>query len=160
MTFLSFADGRKASDYCQLGAPVGLLINDVINDSIYHPITWIPHKSKEAVKSVPAPEILASSEAMDEMKAFNHAFKQLLNVDILSQLCANSKDLFTYLSTRNNSIDRSIRNVVSCILHGFHMSCVDNIIWIPGNINLADMLTKPDISLTGVLQLTLFTDRL
>ena len=32
--------------------------------------------------------------------------------------------------------------------------------WIPGNINLADPLTKKESSITDALQLTLFTGRM
>lgn len=40
------------------------------------------------------------------------------------------------------------------------MGCVDYAIRAPGKIDLADVLTKPDSSLTGLLQLIPYTGRL
>ena len=72
----------------------------------------------------------------------------------------DSRDLFTSLSTQRNSIDRSIRSDVACIRYEFQVGSVDLITWVPGKLNLADVLTKPDSPLTDVLQLTLYTGRI
>lgn len=160
LTVLAFADASKSSENGQLGVLVGLLLGEMKMGSIFHPISWNSHKSKRPVKSVPAAEILATSEAIDESKMIAHAYMELLNLNVPVHVCVDSKDLFTSLSTQRNSIDRSIRSDVACIRHEFQVGNVDEISWIPGKLNLADVLTKPDSPLTDMLQLTLFTGRL
>lgn len=76
------------------------------------------------------------------------------------QLCVDSKDIFTSLSSKLNSIDRSIQSDVAFIWFEIHVGPVDKIKWIPGRLNLADVLTKPDIPLTGLLRLALYTSKL
>lgn len=129
-------------------------------DSIYHASSWISHKSKRLVKSVPAAEILAATEGIDEGKMIAQAYSEILGFDIKLRLCVDSKDLFTSLSTQRNSIDRSIRGDVGCIRFEFQTGAVDKISWIPGNLNLADPLTKKDSQLTDLLQLSLFSGKL
>lgn len=81
-------------------------------------------------------------------------------MDIKLRLAVNSKDLFTSLSTQNNSIGKSIRGDVSYVRCKFQTGAVDKTSWIPGQSNLADPLTKKDSSPTDAFQLTLFTGRL
>ena len=93
-----------------------LLFGDLSNGSIFHTISWLSHKSKRPVKSVPAAEILASAEAIDEGKSIAHAYSELLGVEVKVHLCVDSKDLFTSLSSQRNYIDRSIRGDAASIL--------------------------------------------
>lgn len=60
------------------------------------------------------------------------------------RFCVESKALFTSLSTKRNSIERSSSSYVSFIRFKFRASAVDKIYWVPGNDNLADPLTKED----------------
>lgn len=160
LSVLVFADASRTDDVGQLGVLTGLLIGEMKNNAIYHTISWISHKAKRPVKSVPAAEILAAGEGIDEGKVIAGAYSELLNMDIRVRLCVDSKDLFTSLSTQRNSIDRSIRGDVGCIRYEFQTHAVEKISWIPGKTNLADPLTKKDSSLTDTLQLTLFSGRL
>ena len=160
LSVLVFADASKGNDHGQFGVLTGLLVGELKNNSIYHPISWLSHKSKRPVKSVPAAEILASAEAIDEAKSIAHAYSEILDMYIRVHLCVDSKDLFTSLSTQRNSIDRSIRGDVASIRFEFQVGKVNRIKCITGKINLADVLTKKDSPLTDDLQLTLFTGRL
>lgn len=160
LSVLVFADASRTDDIGQLGVLTGLLVGEMKSNSIYHPISWISHKAKRPVKSVPAAEILAAGEGIDEGKAIASAYSELLDMDIRVRLCVDSKDLFTSLSTQRNSIDRSIRGDVGCIRYEFQTGAVEKISWIPGTTNLADPLTKKNSSLTDVLQLTLFSGRI
>ena len=81
-------------------------------------------------------------------------------MDVKLNLCVDSKDLFSSVSTQRNSIDQFIRGDVSSIRFTFHTGSVKKISWVPGNINLADPLTKKASQLTELLQLTLLTGRL
>jgi len=160
MSILVFSDASRTEESGQLGILTGLLVGKMQNNVIYHPLSWISHKSKRPVKSVPAAEILAAAEGIDEDKIIAQAYYELEDMDIRMRLCLDSKDLFTSLSTQRNSIDRSIRGDVSCIRFEFQTGNVERISWIPGKLNLADPLTKKDSPLTDMLQLSLFTGRL
>lgn len=129
-------------------------------NAIYHVISWISHKSKRPVKSVPAAEIMAATEGIDEGKMVANAYSEIMDMVIRMRLCVNSKDLFTSVSSKRNSIDCSICGDVGCIQFEFKTGSVDQISWFPGEINLADALTKKDSQLADMLQLSLFLDRL
>lgn len=122
-----------------------------------HTLSWSSHKSKRPVKSIGAAEILAAGEAIDEGKVLAKAYEVLLGMNIDLLIAVDSKDLFETLSTCRNSIDRSIRADVSVIRYEFETQKVNRIFWIPGKVNLADPLTKPNSPLTQALQLTLFS---
>lgn len=160
LSVLVFTDASRTDDVGQVGVVTGLLIDEMEENSIYHPISWISHKPKRPVKSVPAAEILAASEGIDEGKTIAKAYSGILGMDIKLPLAVDSKDMFTSLSTQKSSIDKSLRGDVSCIRYDFQTGAVDEISWIPGHANLADPLTKKDSCLTDALQLTLFTGRL
>ena len=103
---------------------------------------------------------LGTAEGIDEIKIIANVYRELLDVEIGTQICVDSKDLFTSLSTQRNSIDRSIRSDVACIRFEFQVGSINKITWLPGKLNLADALTKRDSPLTEVLQLTLYTGRI
>lgn len=107
------------------------------------------------VQSVPAFEILAAVESIAERKAISNTLSEIYRMENGIHICIDFRDLFTSLSTEQNSIDRSIRSDIAYIRYNFQVGNVDNITWIPGNINLADVLTKRERRLTDALQLTL-----
>ena len=160
LTVLAYADASKPNEYGQLGIIVGLLVGELQKDSIFHAISWLSHKSKRPTKSVPAAEILGTAEGIDEIKIIANVYRELLDVEIGTQICVDSKDLFTSLSTQRNSIDRSIRSDVACIRFEFQVGSINKITLLPGKLNLEDALTKRDSPLTEVLQLTLYTGRI
>lgn len=155
-----FSPIHRKNSHGQLGVLTGLLIGTIKKYAMYHPIWWLSHKSKRPTKSTPAAEILAASEAIDEGKVIYGTYSELLSMDISVELCVDSKDLFTSMSTQRNSIERSIRGDVSCIRFELQVGSVSDITWIPGKINLVDPLTKPDSPITDSLQLPLFNVRL
>lgn len=160
LSLLTFADASKGDTNGQIGVLTGLLVGSFAEDSIFHCTSWLSHKSKRPVKSVPAAEILAAGEAIDEAKCIAHAYSELLGMHTGIRLCVDSKDLFSSLSTQRNSIDRSIRADVACIRYEFQVRNIEEITWIPGKLNLADVLTKKDSAISEALQLTLFKGRL
>lgn len=106
MSILAFADAFKGDSHGQLGVLTGLLFGELRNNAIYHPLSWLSHKSKSPVRSVPAAEILAAGEAIDEAKNISRAYSKILAVHVGVHLCVDSKDLFNSLATQRNSIDR------------------------------------------------------
>ena len=109
---------------------------------------------------MPAAEILAASEAIDEGKMIAKTVSQLLGIPIPLTILVDSKDLFTSMSTQRNSIDRSIRGDVGCIRFEFQTGNIQNITWIPGKTNIADVLNNTDSFLTEALNLTIGTGKL
>ena len=160
LSVLVFADASRVDECGQLGVLTGLLIGKMKKNAIYHAVSWMSHKSKRPVKSVPAAEIFAAAEGIYEGKTVAMAYSELLDVEIKIRVLVDSKDLFTSLSTQKNSIDKSIRGDVRCIRFEFQTGAVDEMSWIPGRINLADPMTKKDSCPTDALQFTLFSGRL
>lgn len=157
---LEFADASKPNSYGQIGVIFGLMVGDLAQNAIYHTISWISHKSRRPTKSVPAANILAAAEVIDELKIIAETYRELLKIDIKTQICLDSRELFTSLSTQSNSIDRSIRSDIACIRFEFQVGSINQITWVPGKLNLADSFTKPNSQLTETLQLTLYSGRL
>lgn len=155
LSVLVFSDASKVDENGQLGMSCGLLVREMNEGSVFHPISWLSHKSRRPVKSLPAAEILAASEAIDEAKAVAGVYSELFDMEIKIRLCADSKDLFTCLSTQKMSVDRSIRGDVGAIRFEFQTGIVNKIPWITGKLNILDVLTKKDSALSDTLMLTL-----
>ena len=146
-----FSDASRTDENGQLGVITGLVVGKMENNAIYHTISWISHKSRRPVKSVPAAKILAAAEGIDDGKMFSKAYSENMDMDLRMRLCVDSKDLFTSSSTKRNSIAQSIRSHVGCIRFEFKTGSVEYISWVPGKVNLADPLTKKDSQLTDML---------
>lgn len=80
-----------------------------------------------------------------------------MNIEIPLYVVVDSKDLFTKLSTRKISIDKAIRPHVKCIRAEFETGNIANVIWVPGNISIADPETKTNSALSEIQKLTLCT---
>lgn len=144
----------------QICVIVGLLVGELAQNSIYHAISWLFPKAKRPTKSVPVTEILATTERIDDVKMIGNTSKEILGIDIATQICVDSKDLFTSLSTQRNSIDRLMRSDIACIRFELQVASIDKITWLPGKLNIADALTKQDSPLTEALRITLYTGKL
>lgn len=66
------------------------------------------HKSRRPVRSILAAEVPAAPESIDEAKVLKAALSLLLGIKVKLLLIVDSRDLYTSLSTRINSIDRSM----------------------------------------------------
>lgn len=99
LSVLTLADPSLADTYGQPSVIVRLLVGGLAQKTIFHCLSWISKKFKRPVKTVPAAEILASSEAIDEVKGIPHAVSKILLIDVRIHLCVEIEDLFTYLST-------------------------------------------------------------
>lgn len=160
LNILVVSDASRSVDHGQLCFVAGLLFGPMEQNSVFHTLSWISHKSKRPVKSIGAAEILAAFEAIDEGKTLSKAFSSLLGIAVGLIIALDTKNLYTSLSTRRNSIDRSIRADVNVIRYEFETRNVNRITWIPGNFNLADPGTKTDSPPTQTLQLMLCSSRL
>lgn len=129
-------------EYGELGYVAGLLVGDFKVGSLYHNVSWSSHKSKIPVKSIGVAEIWAVHGAIDEGKVLASAYNVLVGIEVDLIVTLDSKDLYDTLSTCRSSTDRSICADLSVIRYEFETHNVNQIIWIPGKVPLADPLTK------------------
>lgn len=88
----------------------------MMDNAIYHVLSWISHKAKSPVKSVPAAEILSATEGIDEGKTFAQAYSEIMGMDIKnSTVCRIQRSAHLYLSTQRDFAYRSICGYISCI---------------------------------------------
>lgn len=155
---VSFADASHSQDASQLCFIIGIIYGEIKDGSMFHLISWASHKSRRPVRSTPAAEILAASDAVDKLIVLSTAIETILGINIELWALVDSKDLYSALTTQRKSIDRSVRGDVSCIRFKFETES-DVMGWIPGNCNPADIGTKLSSPLTDAVVLMLATGR-
>ena len=155
-----FADAGRQSDYGQLSTIAGVLLGSLQQESTFYTLSWSSRKSRRPVRSIGSAETLAVGEAIDEGKLLKEAISLLLQIDVQLIIVTDSKDLYNSLSTQRNATDKSIRADVNVIRYEFETNSVNEMVWVPGRVNLADPGTKRDSQLTDALQLLLFTGRI
>lgn len=160
VTIAVFADAGRLTDHGQLCFVSGLLFGPLALNSTFHTLSWMSHKSRRPVRSIAAAEVLAASEAIDEGKILKSTFSTLLSSPVRLVIIVDSKDLYTSLSTRRNSVDKSIRADVNLIRFEYEMRTVDEFCWVPGAVNLADPGTKTDSPLCQSLQLLMHSGKI
>lgn len=94
---------------------IGLVFGDINQGSIFHLLSWTSHKPRRPDQSTAAAEILALSEAIDELVTIHTALEEILQVKIYLWELVDAKDLYNSLSTQRNSVDKSIRGDVNLI---------------------------------------------
>lgn len=159
VNLVAFADASFKEDKSQLAYVIGLVFGDVKKDSVFHLLSWASHKSRRPVHSTPAAEILAASEAIDELMMLKNALDAIFEVRVHTYVLIDSKDLYSTLSTQKNSVDRSVRAAVNCIRFTYETE-LDVLGWISGQVNIADVGTKENSPLTDALVLMLATGRI
>lgn len=160
LSVLYFCDAGRTADAGQLSLLAGLLIDSRKSGAHFHVISWASHKAKRPVKSIGAAETLATSdEAIDAGKSIRAEHRNLYDNDINLVIALVSEDLYTSLTTQQQSIDLSIRGDVSVIRYEFETRRVHEVVWIPGKLNLADCGTKIDSQLTSAVNQLLQTGR-
>lgn len=111
ISILVFADASNVDVNGQIVVICGFLIGHMEAESVFHPIMWMSHKSRRPIKSLPAAEVLATVESIDEAKIIAGADSKLFQTKIRTILCVKSKALFSSLTTQRLSVGRSIRGM-------------------------------------------------
>jgi len=156
VSILIFADANRGKESGQLGFVAGLLIGDFKSGSIFHTLSWISQKSKRPVRSVGVAETFAAGIAIDEGKLLKHTYERILGMQVGLYVAVDSNDLWETISTCRTPTDNAIRSDVCLIRYEFETKARDRLIWIPGQSNLTDPLTKPNSPLCNALQLLMF----
>lgn len=156
---IAFADASHSPEGSQICYMIGTVFGEVETNSIFHILAWASHKSRRPVKSTPAAEILAASEALDVLVPLRSAMESIIGIEIEAWELVDSKDLYQSLTTQRNSVDRSVRGDVNCIRFMFETE-LHTMGWIRGSVNPADIGTKPNSPLTSAVILMLATGRI
>lgn len=66
LSILVFSDASRVCQNGQICVITGLLVGEMKQDAIFHVPSWLSHKTNLPVKTVPAAEIMAATEGIDE----------------------------------------------------------------------------------------------
>lgn len=110
-----FSNAGTQNDHGQLSYLAGLLAGPLAQGSLLYTLRWTSHKSKRRVKSIGAADILAAAEAIDEEKILKSAPSTLLCTCVPLAVALDSWNLFTSLSTQQNSVDKPIQAYANVI---------------------------------------------
>ena len=155
-----FSDAGRPSEHGQLGYIGGILLGRLKQGSIFHPLTWRSHLSNRPTKSSGSAETLAAVDAIDDEKLIVDTLNILLTDGIHLFVVVDCKDWFISLSTCRSPVDKSMRADVSLICYNYETRRLNRLIWTPGFLNPADVLTKLDSALTDSVQLMMFNGTL
>lgn len=108
------------------------MLDEFKQSAIFHFLSWSRHEARRPVRSTEASEILVAGEAIDEDKILCFSLSMLNNVQVGLQILVDSEDLFLWLSTEQQSIDKSIQADVSVIRYEFECGNINQLSWIPG----------------------------
>lgn len=97
------------------------------------------------MKSTPAAETIAASEAKDELISICMALSYLLGIQVKAFSLIDAEDLFHSLTSQRDSVDHSSSSDVNCIRFLFKTE-LDKMGWIRESSNAADNGTKPQQS--------------
>lgn len=159
ISILVFSDAGRYYDRGQICYVAGILFGKFQKESTFHLLSWSSHREKNPFRSIGAVETLAAGEAIYEGRVLAQTLSLILNQIIELVIALDTKDLFTSLSTKRNSIDTSISADENVISFEFECGNVREMIWIHGRQNLADPGTKENSRLVYSLQLLQFTGK-
>lgn len=144
---MAFSDGIYTKEACQICYIVGLMIGTVSKVNPFHLLSWVSHRSRRPAKYTPSAEILAESEAVDEIVKLKNDLSKLVDVKILTMVIVDAKDLYYSLSSKTNTVGKSFRPDIHVMRFNFE-TVVDVFSWISGSLNPADVGTKLDSPLS------------
>lgn len=96
LAVLLFCHTRQTYDNGQLPYNVGFLLDEFVNDSIYHVLKFCTHKAKRSVCLTGAAEILDVGEAIDEGKFLAQMLFSLYNRKLTLSVAPNLKTFLLY----------------------------------------------------------------
>lgn len=152
-TFSDASHGGRESSYGQTGGISGLMmLEDKTGNPIFHAIGWTSHKQKRISHSSFGAEIIACGD-MDERGHFiREALRDLFpSSGIKHELCVDSRALFDTVTTLHESKEFRLRPTVTRIRDSFESGELDTLRWVAGIDNVADTLTKANLTLFGKL---------
>lgn len=156
---IAFDDASHSLDGSQLCYLIGMVYGEVTEESVLLLLSWESQSSRWPVRSTPAAEILAVSEALDEMIPLRTTMEKFLGIKVKAIAIVDIKDLYRTLTSQRNSADKSNRSDVNVMRFVYEigrnmMGCVS------GSCSPADVGTNINSPLTGAVALMFATGKL
>lgn len=108
MSVVVFVDAGRTSEYAQLSVLAGIPVGTLQKGSLFYTTSWSSDKSRRPLKATTAAEILAVGAHIDEGKTNRDIFNMIIGKSFDFKILTDSKYLSTSLSTKRNSINRSL----------------------------------------------------
>ena len=118
------------------------------------PIAWTSNKVKRVVESTPAAEALSLQEAIAHGSYLRAVVAEIVDVDkdkIPIKAYTDSNNLFEAVYSTKLVKDRRLRIDMAQIQEAIQEENIE-LLWIPGNEMLADILTKKGVSADSILE--------
>lgn len=150
---LSDASHPKDRDYGQTGILIGILArNGKEGKDVYHLIDWTSHKQHRVSYSPYGAEILAAATADDREYYMKNAINTLFpQTPVKHELNIDSKGLWDTITTLHEGKEYRLRQTVQRLRNSFEAEETEIMRWIPGPLNIADALTKLNVSMFQML---------
>lgn len=100
------SDNKDCSQLCYI---IGFVTGTVSFPSAFHLLSLSSHRSCLSANYTPTAEILAASEAVDEVVMLKKVFRDIFRSEVSSYVIVGSKDLYHSLSSKRNTVDKSVR---------------------------------------------------
>lgn len=141
------------SDYFQPSFRALLLVGTFTEGLLFYICSWMSHNLRRPAKYIGVAELLAASEAIEKGKTLKQALSILLLIRLQLLIAIEYRDLFTSPSTKWNPINKAIGAEVNVIHYEYETAHANEIIYIPGRVNLTDPGT--DYPFSNALQIIL-----
>lgn len=128
--------------------------------SVSHVLYWNSENSKRTVRSLWAPKIVASGEAINKINILAFTSSRVLGTVISFRNAPYYKDFYTSLSSKREFVDKSLRPYVNCIYFELEPGPVARIICILGKLNQSDSRKKKTSPMATPIHLAMIHGRL
>ena len=139
----------------------------LISENKAAPLAWGSKKIKRVCKDILNAECIALSLCIDEAMVLRESLLQALNIQDEEQITpiitfTDSKSLWENIHSTNQAADYRLRREVESIRQNIQLKEIEDCVWVPARLQLADALTKGtanpqaliDILSTGIHDIT------
>eukprot|EP00177_Eucheuma_denticulatum_P007832 GFKZ01014258.1.p1 GENE.GFKZ01014258.1~~GFKZ01014258.1.p1 ORF type:complete len:1202 (-),score=97.36 GFKZ01014258.1:1881-5486(-) len=151
VSLFTFSDAAHPQDrdYGQTGLVIGIVARNITEDRIvFHVLDWTSQKQQRVSHSAYGAEILAASSGDDRGYFYKQAINTLFPKSPLKHdLNVDSKGLWDTITTLHEGKEYRLRQTVQRIRNSFEAQELNVLRWIPGTENVADALTKRNMTL-------------
>lgn len=147
--------------YGQTGLVLGIRTQLEDGSELFHVLDWVSVKQRRICHSSYGAEILACAEGDDRGFYLKMGMRSLFpKTNIRNEIVIDSMGLYDTITTLHEGNEYRLRQTVQRIRDSFEAGDVNIIRWIPGVDNIADALTKRNITLWKKLNEICITGRL
>ena len=112
------------------------------------PVEWKSNKIQRIVSSTLSAETLSMTNGLDAVVATRQLFREMLgkNFKLPIRIIIDNKDCFEAVHSSTNVAERRLRREVSMVKQALKQKEIEQLIWIPGQHQIADVLTKKGVN--------------